>query len=149
MVRERFHLPSKRDCRALAGPPKRHYTFARRHLDRFATVRVWRHPKPKALICRVYLFATKARCRDRTGRGKAGDDTRLPTGPVAASRFGRKQIHPANQRFGLGMAPDPDRGEPVQMAAGERIVAFGGRQAPGNPVLTVNETSPRTTPEHP
>jgi hypothetical protein len=48
------------------------------------------------------------------------------TGPVAASRFGRKQIHPANQRFGLGMAPNPDRGELIPIAAGERIVAFAG-----------------------
>jgi hypothetical protein len=68
-----FHLPSKRDCRALARPRKRHYTFARRHRDQFATVRVRRHPKPKALICREYLFATKARSRDRAGRGKAAD----------------------------------------------------------------------------
>src|SRR5258705_3972361 len=59
---ETFHLPSKPDCRRLARPRKRHYTFARRHQDQFATVPVWRHPKPKPLICRVYLFATKARC---------------------------------------------------------------------------------------
>ncbi len=65
VARATFHLPSKRDCRRLARPRKRHYTFARRHRDQFATVRVRRHPKPKALICRVYLFATKARCRDR------------------------------------------------------------------------------------
>jgi hypothetical protein len=31
----------------------------------FATVPVRHHPKPKALIYRVYLFATKARRHDR------------------------------------------------------------------------------------
>jgi len=46
-------------------------------------------------------------------------------------RFGRQQIHPANQRFGLAIAaPNPDRGELIPRAAGERIVAFG---RPGKP----------------
>jgi len=46
-------------------------------------------------------------------------------------RFGHQQIHPANQRFGLAIAaPNPDRGELIPRAAGERIVAFG---RPGKP----------------
>ena len=41
------------------------------------------------------------------------------------------------------MAPNPDRGELIPMAAGERIVAFvGPGKLPEIPFLTVNETSP-------
>ena len=49
--------PLKRDCRWLARPRKRHYTFARR-LDHVTAIRVAarRHRPFKALICRVYLF---------------------------------------------------------------------------------------------
>jgi len=41
------------------------------------------------------------------------------------------------------MAPNPDRGELIRMAAGERIVTFAGPgKRPAIPFLTVNETSP-------
>ena len=74
--RERTQCAIKnRESRRLARPRKRHYTFARRYPDQFAGVGV-RHgaiANLKALICRGYLFVTKAKrqCRDPLGGGEA------------------------------------------------------------------------------
>jgi hypothetical protein len=75
MARDAVHPPSKRgDSRRLARPRKRHYTFARRiginsPRSGFGTA----PSQLKALICRVFLFVTKAKRqrRDRVGRGEA------------------------------------------------------------------------------
>jgi hypothetical protein len=67
-------LRQKRPLRRLAGPPKRHYTFARRRRDHSP----WSGPGtppslPQSIDLPVYLFETKAKrqCRNQIGRSEA------------------------------------------------------------------------------
>jgi hypothetical protein len=75
------------------------------------------------------------------------------TGPGRGIAVSHKQIYPANQRFELAMGavPNPDRGEVIEAAAGERIVAFARPGKPsGSPVFNggLDAFSPGKQPRH-
>jgi hypothetical protein len=60
--------PQKRPFQRLAGPLKRHYTFARRHRDHSPRPGRGTPPSlPQSIDLPVYLFEIKAKrpCRDR------------------------------------------------------------------------------------